>query len=52
MTVTRVLGWGGAGVGAIIDILFPPSILGRATVLGAVGAVAGHLWKGMSRRRV
>jgi uncharacterized membrane protein len=48
-TATRKLGWGGAGVGAIVGILFPPSILGSAAVLGALGGVTGHLWKGMSR---
>jgi len=51
-TVTRKLGWGGAGVGALIGILFPPSIIGSAVVLGAVGGAAGHLWKGMSRSDV
>jgi uncharacterized membrane protein len=48
-TVTRKLAWGGAGVGALVGILFPPSILGSAAVLGAVGGVTGHLWKGVSR---
>jgi uncharacterized membrane protein len=51
-TVTRKLAWGGAGVGAIVGILFPPAILGSAAVLGAVGGVTGHLWKGMSRSDV
>ncbi|HEX6239209.1 MAG TPA: DUF1269 domain-containing protein [Acidimicrobiales bacterium] len=48
-TVTRKLGWGGAGVGALVGILFPPAIVGSALVGAAVGGVGGHLWKGMSR---
>ncbi len=48
-TAARRLGWGGAGVGALVGILFPPSILASAVVVGAAGAAAGHLWKGMSR---
>ena len=51
-TVTRKLGWGGAGVGALVGILFPPAILASAAVVGAVGAAAGHIWKGMSRSDV
>jgi uncharacterized membrane protein len=49
---TRHGGWGGAAAGAIIGILFPPSILGAAVVGGAVGGVSGHLWRGMSRSDV
>ena len=41
--------WTGIAVGAIAGILFPPSIIGSAVVLGAAGGVAGHLWRGMSR---
>jgi uncharacterized membrane protein len=41
--------WSGAGVGALIGILFPPSILGSAVVAGAAGGIMGHLWHGMSR---
>ena len=48
-TSTRHGAWGGAGVGALIGILFPPSIIGSAIVGAAVGGVGGHLWKGMSR---
>lgn len=48
-TATRKLAWGGAGVGAVVGILFPPTILGSALVGAAVGGVGGHLWKGMSR---
>ena len=41
--------WGGIAVGALIGVLFPPSVLGAAVVGGAVGGVGGHLRKGMSR---
>jgi hypothetical protein len=32
--------------------LFPPSIIASAVVGAALGGVAGHLWKGMSRADV
>jgi uncharacterized membrane protein len=51
-TATRRLAWGGAGVGAVIGILFPPAVIGSAVVGAAVGGVSGHLWKGMSRADV
>jgi uncharacterized membrane protein len=51
-TTTRHGAWGGAGVGALIGILFPPSIIGSALVGAAIGGVSGHLWKGMSRADV
>jgi len=41
--------WTGAGVGAVIGILFPPAILGAAAVGAATGGVIGHLARGMSR---
>jgi len=46
---TRHGAWGGAAVGALVGILFPPSIIGTALVGAAVGGVSGHLWRGMSR---
>ena len=49
---TRHGGWGGAAAGAVIGILFPPSIIGTAIVGGAIGGVIGHLWRGMSRSDV
>jgi uncharacterized membrane protein len=49
---TRHGGWGGVAAGAVIGILFPPSIIGMAVVGGAVGSVSGHLWRGMSRADV
>ena len=51
-TATRSGGWAGAGVGALVGILFPQAIIGAAVVGGTVGAVGGHLWKGMSRSDV
>jgi uncharacterized membrane protein len=44
--------WGGAAAGALIGILFPPSIIGTALVGAAVGGTAGHLWRGLSRSDV
>jgi uncharacterized membrane protein len=41
--------WGGIAVGAVVGILFPPSVLGAATVGGLAGGIGGHLKKGMSR---
>jgi uncharacterized membrane protein len=49
---TRHGGWGGAAAGAVLGILFPPSILGAAVVGGAIGGVSGHLWRGLSRSDV
>ena len=49
---TRHGGWGGAAAGAVVGILFPPSILGAALIGGAIGGVSGHLWRGMSRSDV
>ncbi len=51
-TTTRHGAWGGAAAGALVGILFPPSIIGSALVGAAVGGVSGHLWKGMSRTDV
>lgn len=41
--------WTGIAVGAVVGILFPPSIIGAAAVGGATGGVIGHLARGMSR---
>ena len=49
---TRHGAWGGAAAGAVVGILFPPSILGTALVGAAIGGVGGHLWRGMSRADV
>src|SRR5262245_54028718 len=39
--------WTGIGVGALVGILFPPSIIGSAIVGGTAGGVIEHLRKGM-----
>jgi uncharacterized membrane protein len=49
---TRHGAWGGAAVGALIGLLFPPAIIASAAVGAAVGGVSGHLWRGMSRADV
>ena len=49
---TRHGAWGGAAVGAVVGILFPPSLIVGAAVGAAVGGVGGHLWRGMSRADV
>jgi uncharacterized membrane protein len=51
-TATRHGAWGGAAAGAVVGILFPPSIIGTAVVGAAVGGIGGHLWRGMSRNDV
>ncbi|HEU4841292.1 MAG TPA: DUF1269 domain-containing protein [Ilumatobacteraceae bacterium] len=49
---TRHAGWGGAAVGAVVGILFPPAVIGSALVGGAIGGISGHLWRGLSRSDV
>jgi uncharacterized membrane protein len=41
--------WGGIAVGALVGVLFPPSVLGAAAVGGVVGGLGGHFKKGISR---
>jgi uncharacterized membrane protein len=41
--------WTGVGVGAVVGVLFPPSIIASAAVGGVAGGVIGHVWRGMSR---
>ena len=41
--------WTGAAVGALVGIVFPPSILGAALVGAAAGGGIGHALGGMSR---
>jgi uncharacterized membrane protein len=41
--------WGGIAVGALVGIVFPPSVLGAAAVGGLAGGIGAHLRKGMSR---
>jgi len=44
--------WTGIAVGAVVGVLFPPSIIGLAAVGGISGGLVGHFWKGMSRKDV
>jgi uncharacterized membrane protein len=41
--------WTGAGVGALVGILFPPSIIGTAIVGAGAGGLIGHLRSGITR---
>jgi len=41
--------WGGLAVGALVGVIFPPSVLGAAAVGGVVGGLGGHFKKGLSR---
>ena len=41
--------WTGAGVGALVGIIFPPAILGTAIVGAGAGGLVGHLRGGVSR---
>ncbi len=41
--------WTGIAVGAVVGVLFPPSIIAGAAVGGVAGGVIGHVRKGMSR---
>jgi len=44
--------WTGVAVGALVGVLFPPSIIATAAVGGATGGLVGHFWRGMSRSDV
>ena len=41
--------WTGAAVGALVGIIFPPSLIGTAIVGAGAGGLIGHLSKGISR---
>jgi uncharacterized membrane protein len=41
--------WTGAGVGALVGLLFPPAIIGSAIVGSAAGGLIGHLARGIPR---
>ena len=41
--------WTGAAVGALVGIIFPPSIIAGAVVGAAAGGGIGHIFGGMSR---
>ena len=44
--------WTGIAAGAVVGIIFPPSIIGMAAVGGVAGGLIGHFWRGMSRKDV
>jgi uncharacterized membrane protein len=44
--------WTGVAVGALVGILFPPSIIATGAIGGVTGGMVGHLWRGMSRADV
>lgn len=44
--------WTGLGVGALVGILFPPSIIASGVVGAGAGGLVGHFWHGMSRSDV
>jgi uncharacterized membrane protein len=41
--------WTGAGVGALVGILFPPAVIGTAIVGAGAGGLIGHLRSGIPR---
>jgi uncharacterized membrane protein len=48
-TATRRGAWGGAGVGALVGLIFPPALIGSAVVGAAAGGLGGHMKKSLSR---
>jgi uncharacterized membrane protein len=48
-TATRHGAWWGVAVGAAIGAIFAPTVIGAAAVGGVIGAVTGHIAKGMPR---
>jgi len=41
--------WGGIAVGAVVGVVFPPSVIAAAAVGGLVGGIGAHLRRGISR---
>ena len=41
--------WTGAGIGALVGLIFPPAVLGAAIVGAGAGGLTGHLSGGVSR---
>ena len=41
--------WTGAGVGALVGLVFPPALIGSAIVDAGAGGLIGHLSRGISR---
>jgi uncharacterized membrane protein len=46
---SKHVGWTGAAAGAVVGLLFPPSIIGTAIVGGAAGSVVGYFWRSLDR---
>jgi uncharacterized membrane protein len=44
--------WTGIAAGAVIGLLFPPSIIGMAALGGVAGGLIGHLRGGMPRKDI
>ncbi|MGO4105124.1 DUF1269 domain-containing protein [Leifsonia sp. YAF41] len=45
-------GWTGIGAGAVVGLLFPPSIIAMAALGGATGGIIGHFSRALSRSDV
>jgi uncharacterized membrane protein len=41
--------WTGAGVGAVVGLVFPPSLIGSAIVGAGAGSLIGHFSRGIPR---
>lgn len=41
--------WTGLAAGAVLGVLWPPSLIGTALAGGAFGALVGHVWRGLPR---
>jgi uncharacterized membrane protein len=41
--------WTGAGVGAVVGLIFPPSLIGSAIVGAGAGSLIGHFSRGIPR---
>ena len=41
--------WTGAGVGALVGLIFPPALIGSAIVGAGAGGLVGHISGGISR---
>ena len=48
-TATRKGAWGGAGVGALVGLIFPPALIAQRRRRRGVGAVGGHRARGLGR---
>lgn len=44
--------WTGLAAGAVLGVLWPPSLIGTALAGGAFGALIGHVWRGLPRHEL